>query len=129
MSVPNGRWILPVISRRGPSIKGLGELRYVVEQSFSLLHHFKRMAVCWERCLDLHDALVSSPPLIRAFIERLSLSMTIFCCTDQESTERSRHSCAATARGPKEGMYGQKGRRCVKAHWRGFRSGFSAVRD
>jgi transposase len=55
-----GRQILPVISRKGaPNIKGLGKLRYVVEQTFSLLHHFKRLAVRWERRLDLHDALVS----------------------------------------------------------------------
>ncbi|GAA1918904.1 transposase [Streptantibioticus ferralitis] len=54
------RHILPVISRKGaPSIKGLGKLRYVVEQTFSLLHHFKCLAVGWERRLDLHDALVS----------------------------------------------------------------------
>ncbi|MBL1108751.1 IS5 family transposase [Streptomyces sp. 5-8] len=54
------RRILPVISRKGsPNIKGLGKLRYVIEQTFSLLHHFKRLAVRWERRLDLHDALVS----------------------------------------------------------------------
>jgi hypothetical protein len=52
--------ILPVISRKGaPNIKGLGKLRYIVEQTFSLLHHFKRLAVRWERRLDLHDALFS----------------------------------------------------------------------
>ncbi|MEU8836321.1 transposase [Streptomyces sp900116325] len=50
------RGILPVISRKGcPDIKGLGKLRYVVEQTFALLHHFKRLAVRWqrrtERCL------------------------------------------------------------------------------
>ncbi len=49
-----------MISRKGaPNIKGLGKLRYVVEQTFSRLHHFKRLAVRWERHLDLHDALVS----------------------------------------------------------------------
>ncbi|GHH29542.1 hypothetical protein GCM10018780_87730 [Streptomyces lanatus] len=33
------RRILPVISRKGaPNIKGLGKLRYVVEQTFALLH-------------------------------------------------------------------------------------------
>jgi hypothetical protein len=49
-----------VISRKGaPNIEGLGKLRYVVEGTFSLLHHFKRLAVRWERRLDLHDALVS----------------------------------------------------------------------
>ncbi|WP_437096793.1 transposase [Streptomyces sp. enrichment culture] len=54
------RRILPVISRKGaPSIKGLGKLRYVVEQPFSLLRHFERLAVRRERRLGLHDALVS----------------------------------------------------------------------
>ncbi len=54
------RRILPVISRKGtPNIKGLGKLRYVVEQPFALLHQFKRLAVRWERRLELHDALVS----------------------------------------------------------------------
>lgn len=34
------RRILPVMSRKGcPNIKGLGKLRYVVEQTFALLHH------------------------------------------------------------------------------------------
>lgn len=38
------RRILPVISRKGaPDIKGLGKLRYVVEQPFALLHQFKRL--------------------------------------------------------------------------------------
>ena len=42
------RRILPVISRKGaPNIKGLGKLRYVVEQTFALLHQFKRLAVRW----------------------------------------------------------------------------------
>lgn len=54
------RRILPVISRKGaPNIKGLGKLRYVVEQTFALLHQFKRLAVRWERRTDLHDAFVS----------------------------------------------------------------------
>ncbi|MDG9702884.1 hypothetical protein [Streptomyces sp. DH37] len=48
-----------MISRKGAlSIKGLGKLRYVVEQPSSL-HHFKRLAVRWGRRLDLHEALVS----------------------------------------------------------------------
>ncbi len=51
--------ILPVISRKGcPNIKGMGKLRYVVEQTFAL-HHFKRLAVRWERRTELHDAFVS----------------------------------------------------------------------
>ncbi|GGK62291.1 hypothetical protein GCM10010094_23650 [Streptomyces flaveus] len=53
------RRIQPVISRKSaPNIKGLGKLRYVVEQSFALLHQFKRLAVRWERRLELHDAFV-----------------------------------------------------------------------
>ncbi len=52
--------IPPVISRKGaPNIKGLGKLRYVVEQTFTLLHQFKRLAVRWDRRIELHDALVS----------------------------------------------------------------------
>jgi IS5 family transposase len=39
------RRILPVISREGAlNIKGLGELRYVVEHISALLHQFKRLA-------------------------------------------------------------------------------------
>ncbi|WP_107120159.1 transposase [Streptomyces regalis] len=53
------RRILPVISRKGaPNIKGLGN-SYVVEQTFALLHQFKRLAVRWERRTELHDAFVS----------------------------------------------------------------------
>lgn len=52
--------ILPVISHKGsPNIKGLGKLRFVVEQTFALLHQSKRLAVRWERRLALHDAFVS----------------------------------------------------------------------
>lgn len=54
------RRIMPVISRKGaPNIKGLGKLRYVVEQTFALLHQFKRLAVRRERRLELHDAFLS----------------------------------------------------------------------
>ncbi|MDQ1041331.1 transposase [Streptomyces sp. V3I8] len=54
------RRILPVISRKdAPNIKGLGKLRYVVEQTFALLHQFKRLAVRWERRTELHDTFVS----------------------------------------------------------------------
>ena len=44
---------------KAPHIKGLGKLRYVVEQTFALLHQFRRLAVRWERRLDIHDGLVS----------------------------------------------------------------------
>ncbi|WP_329127329.1 hypothetical protein [Streptomyces sp. NBC_01465] len=54
------RRIMPVISRKGsPNIKGLGKLRYVVEQTFALLHQFKRLAVRWERRPELHDTFIS----------------------------------------------------------------------
>ncbi|MFD7733417.1 IS5 family transposase [Kitasatospora phosalacinea] len=54
------RRILPVISRRGePDIIGRGKLSYVVEQTFAQLHQFKRLAIRWERRLDLHNAFVS----------------------------------------------------------------------
>ncbi|WP_443031540.1 transposase [Streptomyces sp. CBMAI 2042] len=50
------RRIMPVISRKGaPNFKDLGRLRYVVEQTFALLHQFKRLAVRWERRLELRD--------------------------------------------------------------------------
>jgi transposase len=50
----------PIIPRRGgKNIQGLGKLRYVVEQTFGLLHQFRRLAIRWERRLDIHDALVS----------------------------------------------------------------------
>ncbi|KUJ65563.1 transposase [Streptomyces albus subsp. albus] len=48
-----------MISRKGaPNTKGLGKLRYVVEQSFALLHQFKRLAVRSERRRQLHDAFL-----------------------------------------------------------------------
>ncbi|MFD9586637.1 hypothetical protein ACFWBM_18340 [Streptomyces sp. NPDC059980] len=44
-----------MISRKGsPNIKGLGKIRYVVEQTFTLLHQFKHHTVQWERRLQLH---------------------------------------------------------------------------
>ena len=50
----------PIISKPKPAgFKGLGKLRYVVEQSFALLHQFRWLAVRWERRLDIHDGLVS----------------------------------------------------------------------
>ena len=50
----------PIIPNRKTSgVKGLGKLRYVVEQTFALLHQFRRLAVRWERRLDIHDSFVS----------------------------------------------------------------------
>jgi transposase len=50
----------PIIpKRKSTGVKGLGNLRYVVEQTFALLHQFRRLAVRWERRLDIHDGLVT----------------------------------------------------------------------
>ncbi|SCD46551.1 Transposase DDE domain-containing protein [Streptomyces sp. PpalLS-921] len=54
------RRTLPVISCKGrPNIKGMSKPRYLVEQTFALLHHIKRLAVRWERRTELHDAFIS----------------------------------------------------------------------
>ncbi len=54
------RGTTPIIPARGTrGFKGLGKLRYVVEQSFALLHQFRRLAIRWERRLDIHTSLVS----------------------------------------------------------------------
>lgn len=54
------RRIQAVVSRKGSAnIKGLGQIRYVVEQTFALLHQFKRLAVRWERRIELHDFFLS----------------------------------------------------------------------
>lgn len=38
---------------------GLGRVRWVVERSFAWLHDYKRLAVCYERRADLHEALLA----------------------------------------------------------------------
>ena len=38
---------------------GLGRIRYVVERAFFWLHAFRRLATCYERRADLHDAPLS----------------------------------------------------------------------
>ena len=54
------RRTIPIISQRGRrGVKGLGKLRYVVEQTFALLHQFRRLAMRWERHLVIHDGFVS----------------------------------------------------------------------
>ncbi len=73
------RRILPVISRKGsPNINGLGTLRYVVEQTFALLHQFKRLAVRWERRTELHNAFAS-------------LACSLICRRRLEKTSHDRH--------------------------------------
>jgi transposase len=54
------RGILAVISqRKRRDIIGLGSLRWVVERTIAHLHQFKRLAVRWERRLELHEAFVA----------------------------------------------------------------------
>ncbi|MFD4709596.1 Imm21 family immunity protein [Streptomyces sp. NPDC058430] len=62
-------------TRGAPNMKDKGKLRYVVEQTFAL-HHFKRLAVRWERRTELHDALVS---LACSLICRRRLKKTRSC--------------------------------------------------
>jgi transposase len=48
-----------VIARRGTEHgSGLGKLRWVVEQSFALLHWFRRLRIRWEFRDDIHEALL-----------------------------------------------------------------------
>ncbi|MFE7011478.1 hypothetical protein ACFVAQ_13330 [Streptomyces sp. NPDC057651] len=62
-------------TRGAPNIKDKGKLRYMVEQTFAL-HHFKRLAVRWERRTELHDALAS---LACSLICRRRLKKTRSC--------------------------------------------------
>ncbi|MCX4461140.1 IS5 family transposase (plasmid) [Streptomyces sp. NBC_01340] len=52
--------ITPVIARRGVEHgSGLGVHRWVVEQSFALLHWFRRLRIRWEIRDDIHEAFLS----------------------------------------------------------------------
>ncbi|MFF9642077.1 IS5 family transposase [Kitasatospora aureofaciens] len=52
--------ITPVIARRGTEHgSGLGVHRGVVEQSFALLHRFRRLRIRWEIRDDIHEAFLS----------------------------------------------------------------------
>ncbi|GGY18895.1 hypothetical protein GCM10010358_82400 [Streptomyces minutiscleroticus] len=52
--------VTPVIARRGTEHgSGLGAHRWVVEQSFALLHWFRRLRIRWEIRDDIHEAFLS----------------------------------------------------------------------
>ncbi|WP_370879812.1 IS5 family transposase [Streptosporangium brasiliense] len=52
--------IRPIIARRGTEHgSGLGKHRWVVEQPFALLHHFRRLRIRWEIRDDIHEAFLS----------------------------------------------------------------------
>jgi transposase len=51
--------ITPIIARRGtPHGSGLGKYRWVVEQTFALLHWFRRLRIRWEIRDDIHEAFL-----------------------------------------------------------------------
>jgi transposase len=51
--------IVPVIARRGTRHgSGLGKYRWVVEQTFALLHWFRRLRIRWEIRDDIHEAFL-----------------------------------------------------------------------
>ncbi|WP_335991455.1 transposase [Glycomyces sp. MUSA5-2] len=45
--------------RKRRDIIGLGSLRWVVERAIAHLHQFRRLAVRWERRLELHEAFAT----------------------------------------------------------------------
>jgi transposase len=52
--------VRPLIARRGTEHgSGLGKQRWVVEQAFALLHHFRRLRIRWEVRADIHEAFLS----------------------------------------------------------------------
>jgi transposase len=54
-----GRGIVPVIARRGdPHGSGFGVLRYVVEQTISLLHQFRRLRTRFDK-RDIHETFLT----------------------------------------------------------------------
>ncbi|MFF3907850.1 IS5 family transposase [Streptomyces sp. NPDC001848] len=68
--------ITPVIARRGTGHgSGLGVHRWVVEQSFALLHWFRRSRIRWEIRDDIHAAFLSLACSIicRRRLKKLSL--------------------------------------------------------
>jgi transposase len=51
--------ITPIIARRGTKHgSGLGKYRWVVEQTFALLHWFRRLRIRWEIRDDIHEAFL-----------------------------------------------------------------------
>jgi hypothetical protein len=50
----------PVIARRGtPHGSGLGAHRWVIEQTITLLHWFRRLRIRWEIRDDIHEAFMT----------------------------------------------------------------------
>jgi transposase len=54
------RGVKPMIARRRTDHgSGLGRDRWVVERTFAWLHIFKRLVIRYERCADMHHALLA----------------------------------------------------------------------
>jgi transposase len=52
------RGIVPIISRRKTRDDNSAG-RWVVEQTIALLHQFRRLAIRWERRLDIHQGFLT----------------------------------------------------------------------
>lgn len=53
------RGIPTSIARRGkPRSSGLGKVHWVVERTHAWLHHFRRLRICFERRVDIHEAFL-----------------------------------------------------------------------
>ena len=48
-----------IARRRTANGSGLGRYRWPVEQTFALLHRFRRLATCYERTIETHAAFVA----------------------------------------------------------------------
>jgi transposase len=68
--------ITPVIARRGTEHgSGLGKYRWVVEQTFALLHWFRRLRIRWEIRDDIHEAFLKLACAIICFRRMVNLQL------------------------------------------------------
>lgn len=64
--------ITPIIARRGTGHgSGLGKYRWVVEQTFALLHWFRRLRIRW----DIHEAFLRMGCAIICFRRLVNLQL------------------------------------------------------
>jgi transposase len=68
--------ITPLIARRGEEHgSGLGVYRWVVEQTFALLHWFRRLRIRWEIRDDIHEAFLRLACSIICFRRLVNLEL------------------------------------------------------
>ncbi len=68
--------ITPFIARRGEEHgSGLGVHRWVVEQTFALLHWFRRLRIRWEIRDDIHEAFLRLACAIICFRRMVNLQL------------------------------------------------------